>query len=245
MAEHAQATQPDWLSPVATTSGRLKQEFRYDLWRQTTPSPSGATAYNLGGGKGLELIVAPRLQVLIGLPPYVVHTPSGPRDGFGDTPLMLKFRLASAPRAEGDYLLTLLIGATVPTGSQALGMHDAVLSPGIAFGKGWGRFDVQSTIGANLPTGDTSRLGRQILWNTAFQYRAGRILWPELEVNSTSFLTGKNAGETQVYLTPGLGLGRAHLWRNGRFSAAVGLQTAATQFHTYNHQWILSNRFSF
>ena len=243
MAEHAQATEPDWLSPVATTSGRLKQEFRYDVWRQTTPS--GATNYIFGGGKGLELIVAPRLQILIGVPSYVVHTPSGPRDGFGDTPLMLTFRLASAPRGEGDYLLTLLISATVPTGSQALGMHDAVLSPGIAFGKGWGRFDVQSTLGANLPTGGTSRLGRQFLWNTAFQYRASRMLWPELEVNSTSFLTGKNAGETQVYLTPGLGFGRAHLWRTLRFSAAVGFETAATQFHTYNHQWILSNRFTF
>lgn len=31
MAAEAQAKQPDWLSPLATTSGRLKQEFRYDI----------------------------------------------------------------------------------------------------------------------------------------------------------------------------------------------------------------------
>jgi hypothetical protein len=34
MADKVQATQPDWLSPVATTSGRLKQEFRYDVFDQ-------------------------------------------------------------------------------------------------------------------------------------------------------------------------------------------------------------------
>jgi hypothetical protein len=243
MAEHTQVKQPDWLSPIATTSGRLKQEFRYDIWRQTTAS--GETDYTFGGGKGLELIVAPRIQVLVGLPSYVAHMPSGRRDGFGDTPLMLKFRIASAPRTQGDYLLTLLIIATVPTGSLAIGMHNAVLSPEIAFGKGWGRFDVQSTLGPNLPTGDTSRLGRQFLWNSAFQYRAGWKLWPELEVNSTSFLTGKSAGKTQAYLTPGLGFGRAHLWRHLSFSAGAGLQIAATDFHTYNHRWVFSARFPF
>jgi hypothetical protein len=243
MANDTQAKQPDWLSPIATTSGRLKQEFRYDVWRQT--SPSGEAVYTLGGGKGLELIVAPRVQILIGIPSYVNHMGSGPRDGFGDTPLMLKFRLASAARGEGDYLLTLLMSASVPTGSRAIGMHDAVLSPGIAFGKGWGRFDVQSTVGPTLPTGDTARLGRQLIWNTALQYRARWKLWPELEVNSTSYLTGKNAGETQTFLTPGVGFGRAHLWRNLRFSAGAGLQIAVTPFHTYNHQWMFSNRISF
>jgi hypothetical protein len=243
MAERTLAQEPDWLSPVATTSGRLKQEFRYDVWRQT--KPSGETDYTFGGGKGLELIVAPRLQLLIGLPSYVVHTPSGPRDGFGDLPLMLKFRLASAPSGEGGYLLTLILSATVPTGSQAVGMHDAVLSPAIAVGKEWGRFNVQSTIGPNLPTGDTGRLGRQLLWNTAFQYRARWKLWPDLEVNCTSFLTGQNARETQAFLTPGLGFGRVRLWRNVLFSTAAGLQIAATQFHTYNRQWMFSERLNF
>jgi hypothetical protein len=80
---------------------------------------------------------------------------------------MLTFRLASAAPRKGDYLLTLLVRAPAPTGSHKIRMHDVVLSPGIAFGKGWGRFDVQSTIGANLPTADTASLGRQFLWNTA------------------------------------------------------------------------------
>jgi len=250
MAERTEAEQPDWLSTIATTSGRLKQEFRYDVWRQNTRSE---TDYTFGAGKGLEFIVAPRLELMIGVPSYVVHTSSGPvpfaqgtpRDGFGDTPLMLKVRLASAAPKEGNYLVTLLLSATAPTGSHAVGMHHAVLSPGIALGKGWGKFDVQSTLGANLPTGNIAGLGRQFLSNTAFQYRAASKLWPELELNSTSFLVGKNAGETQAFLTPGLGFGRVHLGGRWRFSAAAGLQIAATHFHTYNHRWIVSVRFNF
>ena len=243
MAEHTQAEQPDWLSPIATTSGRLKQELRYDVWRQNIRS--GETDYTLGGGKGLEFIVAPRLQLMLGVPSYVVHTPGGPHDGFGDTPVMMKVRLASASVKEGNYLVTVLLSATAPTGSHTLGMHHAVLSPGIALGKGWGKFDVQSTLGANLPTGNIAGLGRQFLSNTAFQYRAASKLWPEFEVNSTSFLVGKNAGETQAFLTPGLGFGRVHLGGRWRFSAAAGVQIAATHFHTYNHRWMFSVRFSF
>ena len=243
MAERTQAEQPDWLSPIATTSGRLKQEFRYDVWRQTTRP--GETVYTLGGGKGLEFIIAPRLELMIGLPSYVAHEPAGRRDGFGDTPLMLKFRVASGPAREGNHLLTLLLGATVPTGSPTVGTQGTVLSPGVAFGKGWGKFDVQSTLGVNLPTAGTAAPGRQFLLNTAVQYRAGWHLWPEFEVNSTSFLAGKNAGETQAFLTPGLGFGRAHLSGQVRFAAGAGLQIAATRFHTYNRRWILSVRFPF
>jgi len=241
MGERVQAEQPDWLSPIATTSGRLKQEFRYDVWRQ--PTLSGGTDYNFGGEKGLEFIVAPRIQLLVGPPPYVAHMGSATPDGFADIPLMLKFRLAAAGPREANYLLTLLLSATVPGGSNA--MSDAVLSPAIAFGKGWGKIDVQSTLGANLPTGGTAALGRQLLSNTAFQYRMPWKLWPEVEVNSTSFLVGKNAGETQVFLTPGLGFGRLRVWRGLRFSTGAGLQIAATRFHTYNHRAIFSVRYSF
>jgi len=241
MGERIQAEQPDWLSPIATTSGRLKQEFRYDVWRQ--PASLGGTDYNFGGGKGLEFIIAPRIQLMVGPPSYVAHIGAATADGFGDIPVMLKFRLAASGPREGDYLLTLFLSATVPGGSNA--MRDAILSPAIAVGKGWGRFDVQSTFGANLPSGDTAALGRQLVSNTAFQYRMFWKLWPEVEANSTYFLTGKNAGATQVFLTPGLGFGRVRVWRALRFSTAAGMQIAATRFHTYNHRAVFSVRYSF
>ena len=243
LGEHVQATQPDWLSPLATTSGRLKQEFRYDIWDQ--PASAGNRSYQFGGNKGLELITSSRTQILIGVPTYTVVSPSGPPGGFGDLPLMLKFRILSAERTEGNYLVTFLLAATAPTGSHQYGAGEAVVTPTIAFGKGWRQFDVQSTLGVNLPAGNTAKLGRQLLWNTAFQYQGAWKLWPDLEANSTFYATGKYAGQTQLFLTPGLGVGRAHLAGRFRLSAAVGVQIAATQLHTYNHRWILSTRLSF
>jgi hypothetical protein len=242
MAEQAKATQPDWLSPLATTSGRLKNEFRYDVWEQ--PSYAGNNLYQFGGNKGLEIITSSRTQLLLGVPTYTLQSPNGPPGGFGDLPLMLKFRIASAQPGEGNYLLTFLLGATAPTGSHRYGAGDAVLSPALAFGKGWGRFAVQSTFGANLPAGDTARLGRQLQWNTALQYQAAWMLWPEIEVNSTFYDTGKNAGDKQVFLTPGVGFGRIRIGKNFRFSSAAGMQIAATRFHTYNHRLMLSMRAS-
>lgn len=243
MAAETQVKQPDWLSPLATTSGRLKQEFRYDIWDQ--PSSLGNRTYQFGGGKGAEFITSSRTQILAGIPSYIVHSPNGSPGGFGDVPLMLKFRIASAERGEGNYLLTIILGATAPTGSHRYGAGDGVLTPTLALGKGWGKFDVQSTFGANLPTGHTTKLGRQLQWNTAFQYQAAWKLWPELEVNSTFYKTGPNAGGKQVFLTPGLGFGRMRLRKGFRFSTAAGLQIAVTKFHTYDHRWMFSERISF
>lgn len=243
MAAKTQTAQPDWLSPLATTSGRLKDELRYDVWDQ--PSTLGNRTYQFGGNKGLEFITSSRTQILLGVPTYTLASPNGPPGGFGDLPLQLKFRVASAERNEGNYLLTFILAATAPTGAHRYGAGDGVVTPMIAAGKGFGRFDVQSTFGASLPTGNTSRLGRQLQWNTAFQYQTAWKLWPELEVNSTLYRTGPHAGNQQVFLTPGLGFGRAHLRKGFRFSTAAGLQIAVTGFHTYDHRWMFSERLSF
>src|SRR5215831_1535688 len=58
MAKRTQASEPDWLSPLATTSGRLKNELRYDVWQQ--PASGGNTNFQLGGSKGLEFITSSR-----------------------------------------------------------------------------------------------------------------------------------------------------------------------------------------
>lgn len=243
MAEREEASEPDWLSPLATTSGRIKDELRYDMWRQTTPS--GGTISTFAGGKGLEFIAAPRVQFLLGAPSYIGHSSPSSPDGFGDLPLMVKVRLAAANASNGDYLVTFLLSAAAPTAARPNGVGAGVLTPTLALGKGWRQFDAQTTFGINLPAADTQRLGRQFVWNTTFQYRAGWKLWPELEANSTFYQRGPSAGEIQTFLTPGIGFGRVGLYRGLHFSVAGGLQIAVTQFHTYNHRWMLSARFPF
>jgi len=51
-----QAEQPHWMTPIATTTPRLEEEFRYDQFFQKLGN--GGTQDNFDGGKGLELIPA-------------------------------------------------------------------------------------------------------------------------------------------------------------------------------------------
>jgi hypothetical protein len=54
---------------------------------------------------------------------------------------------------------------------------------------------------------------------------------------------GKNDGKKQVFLSPGLVVGKLHLWRRLGFAFGGGVQIAATQFHAYEHNWVTSVRF--
>ena len=240
---HSQAEQPHWITPLATVTPRLEQEFRYDVaWQR---SPAGTVTENYGFSKGLELIPSERVEAILGLPPYIVHNQTGVRNGYGDVSFLLKYRVLSKNEQKGNYILTFFFAASAPTGQFSNGARDAIITPTLAAGKGWGKFDIQSTIGGSLPTGDTNIIGRAILWNTAFQYHLLRKLWPEVEVNSTFFADGPRTGKKQTFLTPGLVAGRIPLWRRLGLSIGTGVQIATTHFHTSNHNWILSVRFPF
>lgn len=238
-----QAEQPHWITPLATVTPRLEEEFRYDMDRLM--DANGSTAENYGGGKGLELIPAERVEVLVNLPPYVVHQTAAAPPGFGDFSFTLKYRLAAANEANGNYILTVFFGATLPTGSRSIGSRAAVITPTIAYGKGFGKFDAQGTIGASLPASDTALMGRAVLWNNAFQYQIVHKLWPELEVNATFFQGGPNDGRRQAFLTPGIVIGKIHLAGRLGLTFGGGFQIAATRFHLTNHNAILSVRFPF
>ena len=58
---------------------------------------------------------------------------------------------------------------------------------------------------------DTYLTGQPYTFNTAFQYRLGKMLWPELEVNMTGYKGGPSDGKKQTFLTPGLFVGRIPL----------------------------------
>src|SRR5690349_17744864 len=66
-----QAKQPDWITPLATISPHFGEEFRYDIDWQT--NITGIGSENYGGGKGLKLDPFEHIEVLINLPPYLVH----------------------------------------------------------------------------------------------------------------------------------------------------------------------------
>ena len=238
-----QAAQPHWVTPVATVTPRLEQEFRYDFLHQDLQS--GFEQWNIGSGKGLELIPTSRTEVLINVPPYLDHSDPRAFDGFGDTSFLVKYRLLSRNEQHGNAIVTAFLGATVPTGSHRNGAAAGTITPTIAGGKGWGHFDVQSTLGVTLPVDRVEEIGRAVLWNNAFQYHVKRLFWPEVEVNSTFWNGGTQGGKKQTFVTPGVVLGRFPIHRRVAFTFGAGVQIAATHYHPTNHNVIVSLRLPF
>src|SRR5271167_5206199 len=91
MVSATQAEQPHWITPLATTTPRLEQEFRYDIQWQT--HNSGVVTDNYGVTKGLEIIPAKNVEVILAVPPYIVNNPNS-RNGFGDWQYLVKCRVA-------------------------------------------------------------------------------------------------------------------------------------------------------
>jgi hypothetical protein len=237
-----QAAQPRWVTPVVTVTPRLEQEFRYDIAWQL----AGSTVTAAYGGKGLELIPARAVEVILTAPPaYVVHSGSTARDGFGDWGFLVKYRLWAANEQHGNGIVTLLFSGTLPTGQYANGLPAATWTPALGYGKGWGHWDQQGTLGLTLPTSHLAAIGRTLSWNHALQYHLGRYGWPELEVNLSHFLGGPHDGQTQVYLTPGLVLGRFPLRGRLGLTVGAGAQIAVSSFYTAAHRYVLTVRLPF
>ena len=241
-SSRAESEQPHWAAPMFTVTPRLTQQFRYDMGWQ---SNKGFTNTNYGSGRGLELIPLDRIELYLSAPPYITHTNPALHDGIGDMTFLFKYRAASADPENGNYVVTAVLAATVPTASHTNGSTDASVSPSLALGKGWGNFDLQGTVGVTVPTGNRNVLGTPIALNVTAQYHMLKYLWPEFEVNSTMWANGKNDGKKQVFLSPGLVAGKFHLWKRVGMAVGGGVQIAATQFHTYEHNWVSSVRFPF
>lgn len=240
----SQAEQPHWITPLATVTPRLEQEIRYDnLWEDGLSGGSSLTNYD--GGKGLELIPARRVEIILGVPPYIVHHNSSARDGIGDTSFLLKYRVLSRNESHGNYILTAFLGVTTATATNGNGTGHGSVAPALAFGKGWDDFDFQSTWGTTIPIGAVSRIGTPIIANNAFQYRVFRRFWPEMEVNSAWWSNGTRAGKKQVFLTPGIIVGKLPIHNRVGLTIGAGVQIAATHFHAFNHNIILSVRMPF
>jgi hypothetical protein len=250
MVSETQAAQPHWITPLNTTTPRLEQELRYDIQWQT--HNSGVTTDNYGVSKGLEIIPARNWEVILAIPPYIVNNPDSAKDGFGDWQFLVKYRIAAGNEGHGNYILTAFYQMTFPTGQYQQGALSPVITPTIAYGKGFGNLDVQGTLGVSLPTGNVNVIGHTVPWNNTFQYKIYKKFWPELEVNFNHFYGGNgnvvptsHPGKTSVYLTPGLVLGRFPIHNRFSFTVGGGFEIAATKFHPTNHIPILSIRFPF
>jgi len=241
--DEARASQPHFVSPIVTTHVMLVQQYRYDMSWQQDPV-GGTVTSNYGASRGLEIIPTTRLEVGIFPPSYFVHQSKTP-DGFGDLSWQVKFRAFSATEGKGDYFVGFFLGGSFPTGTPPNGLGHSILSPTFAAAKGIGSWDIQSTIGANLPATGANHLGRAIVFNTAVDYRIKGKIWPMLEQNSIFWSGGNLHGKKEVFLTPGLVLGSFPLAERLHLSIGGGVQIAATSFHQYNHRWILSVRFPF
>lgn len=237
-----QAEQPHWITPLVTVTPRLEQEYRFDA--VVTPGAAGDTV-NLGNTKGLELIPAEHVEIILGLPAYMEHSSPAVHDGWGDASFLVKYRLLAAPQDRGDYIITAFLSTTIPTGSYTNGSAAGSVTPTIAAGKGWSSFSIQSTLGTPIATSHRDTLGTRVVWNTALQYNLLKKLWPEIESNATFFEGGREDGKKQLFVTPGLVIGRFHLHNRLGFTLGAGVQIAATRFHNSNHNWIVSARLPF
>jgi hypothetical protein len=247
----AQQAQPSWMTPIATVTPRLEEEFRFDFLAETLGN--GAAVDNYDGGKGLELIPTTSNEVLINLPPYQTRTVKNPASGFNDWAfLTIKQRFISANAENGDYIVTGFLGVQAPTGIAKFTNDAWVITPTLAGGKGWGRFDIQSTLGLPVPLAHENIIGTSLVSNTTFQYRIAQVFWPEFEVNTTYWFDGQRGGKTQVFLTPGIVFGRFPIGPV-KLIAGVGYQVAVSPVLTlkpalspvYNHAWISTFRVAF
>jgi hypothetical protein len=239
----ARASQPHFVAPIVTTHVMLVQQYRYDMsWQQD--SPGHTVTSNYGVSRGLEIIPTTGFEIGVSPPNYVAHQ-SNQKDGIGDLAWQVKFRAFSAPEHKGDYFVGFFVGGSFPTGNRPNGTEHTILSPTFAAAKGLGSWDIQSTLGANLPVSGTNTLGRTVVFNTAVNYRIKGKVWPMLEQNSMFWSGGSMDGRKQVFLTPGLILGSFPLKERLRIAIGGGFQTAVTPYHQYNHRWIFSVRFPF
>lgn len=239
------ARQPAWPVPVVSPASVIVQLARVDFVRQYTSTHT--TTWNYDNGKGVNLIPFARTEFDINLPPYIQHNNPTVQDGAGDFSVVAKYRMFAAN--EGNYSTATQVAFSVPTGSYKNGAAVSTITPTLIGGKGFGGFDLQSALGAILPTSSSATVGRTISWNTVAQYKVGKYFWPELEVNSSYYRGGPNDGKNQTFLTPGMMVSKFKLQSEptGRLALmfGAGMQVATSSYHSYNHGLVMTGRLAF
>jgi hypothetical protein len=254
MVNASQENQPHWMTPIITTTPRLEQELRWDFYDQQNGQPPHSNAQRLlndggPGGPRVEFIPTYNTQITLAAPPTISASgPRGSQTSQGDWPAFLaKYRFISANEEHGNYIVTGFFQMSVPSGyGRGISNNVVIAQPTLALGKGWGDFDIQSTLSVQVPVqhyfctptpqcqappvgiSAERNFGDPFIWNTAFQYHFWKYFWPAVEVSYTYFPNGQRAGLNQVLITPELILGRFNLGPRNNLIIGAGYQFAAT-----------------
>jgi hypothetical protein len=240
------AIQPAWPTPVVEPDPRLTQYYRFSFSNQYAPPKTETVSY--GNARGGGIIAWNRCQFDVLPPPYIQHN-STAADGFGDTSLLVKLRIASANADHGNYIATAILSHTFATGSATNGAPTDSWSPTLAGGIGiTKKIDVESSLGGTLPTGKIATQGRSIVWNSLMQDHLTRSFWLELENNATFYSRGSHAGMMQNFIMPGaFYILKRKDWKPTHYFLVFdgGMQIATSGFHNYNHNLIAEMRILF
>lgn len=240
-----QELQPHWESLIGMSSARLTQGLRYDYSQQSLPG--GDTLTNYGMGKGLQLILGENFETQIGIPAYIDRQGAS---GWADESILLKYRFTAANEENGNYIVSGLLGLSIPTGTDSLTSHSTVFTPAIAVGKGWGTrqsgVDIQSSLSASLPDSNLDSLGIPVVWNIALQAHALQNIWPEIEASYTHWYNGLHDGKNQLVLTYGITFGRIEIKDREKLTFGFGYQEpVGTDFSTFSRKWVFTTKLSF
>jgi len=241
------AQQPGWAVPVFAPTSGIVQLVRFDAQHQYTPTHT--ETWNFDSSKGFNFIPFARTEFDINVPPMILHNNPKVVDGAGDFSMVMKYRPFAGTAEHHNFSTAFQMTFAVPTGSYKNGAAVSTITPTVVGGKGYKKFDVQSSIGAILPTSSVPTIGRTIQWNTVAQYQVGKYFWPEVEVNASFFHLGANDGKNQTFITPGFMISKIKLNHNPKSRLALvvgsGMQIATSSYHAYNHNVVLTSRIVF
>jgi hypothetical protein len=240
------ALQPTWASPLIQPDARLAQAVRFSFSNSRTQS--GTQTTNYGNYHTLGLLLSDRVQLNLIAPPYVQNNSATATDGFGDTQLEAKYRIASGNAGHGNYEVTGKLTWDIATGSHQNGAATSYWEPALATGRVWGRFNVQMLLDGALPTGKIALQGRQIDWDITGQVHAMTNLWLDVENNATFKFGGPHDGKMQNFITPaGFYALRRKQWKpeHAVYVLGAGMQIATSSFHLYNHNLVAEARIMF
>lgn len=241
----AAKVQPALISPLVAPDPRIIQYYRFSFAHQYTSA--GTETTNYGNTRGGGVVVANRLEFDWMPPAYIQHN-SAAADGFGDTSVLGKVRIASGDATHGNFDVAAVLAHCFASGSHKNGALTDSFSPVLATDFTVRHMSFISTLGGTLPTGKIATQGRTIAWNEVAQWHVKPHVWFELENNSTFFFAGSHDGHMQNFVTPGaFYVLRRKGWEptHAVFIFDTGMQIATSRLHTYNHNLISEMRILF